>query len=408
MWIVALSAATTDERPLEHYLAPQAEVRFAGATTNANRERTEYYDIESTGTRKVLAGPSKARLREIYQQVRGDGGVFLPAEVAKEGFGEWVATRIQSRDGSTATDYILRWSDRWIHLDFRPVFEAAKKALPDGHTVDEASVRVDMEARVYRVNAKPAGDIEVPFAFGEPIFVGEAKFHLGADSPRLWTLRGARYATAIVPHPIRFYQPHPCLRKHERIRQCFGASSEDRKRWMATRSKLREVGQIDGYRVYEIEYDSPVKMRSVVVGRSLDELYEVDSCDGTDPYYTCKPAKIVLAGGTQRLIQTEAADGGMYVTNNQSFLWLGPDGPREVDFAAVIKAAENAAPRTEALWQPATSYGIANLRFSAGTYRKADGPRKVSCCVGTVEVPYTLEDGIARPIAGKAVYRATF
>ncbi len=293
----------------------------------------EIYEAHTGTTQIVLAGTSKARLREIHRQNTLADRTLLPSD-----------SRVRIRGG----------------------FESAGVPL---------TVMTIAQSTKPRARAVPAERLDM-------------------ESPSLWTFHGtAGYKRAIAPHPIRYYQQHPCLRNRTTLRSCFPASAEDRKRWLAVRSKLLEVGRIDGYGVYEIEYDSPVRMRSVVVGSSLDVLYEVDSCDGTDPYLTCKPAKIVLAGGTQPLIQTEFAD----VANHKSFLWLGPDGPHEVDFTAVVRAAQDAAPKTEA-----------DLRFRAGTYRKADGPRKVACCVGTVEVRYSIEDGIAKPLPRGGIYESSF
>jgi len=404
----------------------KANVRLAGTIREGENDQAQIYDVEYTregslqvDARSVLAGPSKAQLREIHAQVNRNGGAFLSTEISpKYSWPKWVRARWQSSDGSSTDHYVQQRDAQWLPLDFGPVFEAARRVLPDSYIMDAATGSLDIESKVYRIDAGPEGDIEVPFRIAERVIPGVARFHLGKDSPRLWTRRletgiGSDPPNAMAPHPIRFFQPHPCLRQNreDRIGQCSAASPEDRQKWLAARSKLREVGQIGEYKVFELDYleagyNSPTQIRTALVGRSLDALYEIWGRDSTNNSLGgALPVKIVMAGGTQPLIETNFSDGGMYVYNYQSFFWLGPRGPRLVDFAPVGKAAQKAIPKTEALYDPATGYGVRRLRFTVGTYERAIGFRKVACCVGLVEVPYTIEDGVATPVQGKATYR---
>ncbi len=134
-------------------------------------------------------------------------------------------------------------------------------------------------------------------------------------------------------------------------------------------------------------------------------LYEVWIRDSTFSMGDAARTQIVMAGGTQPLIETNFFDGGMYVFNYQTFFRLRPRGPQMVDFSAVFEAAGKALPKGEEIHQPTTNYGIRQLRYQVGAFEAKYGFSKSVCCVGKVEVPYTIEDGIAKPVAGKTKYQ---
>jgi hypothetical protein len=219
-------------------------------------------------------------------------------------------------------------------------------------------------------------------------------------------------------HPLVYFRVHPCLRVDlkDRITECMASRTPElTDRIQRTRTELYEVGKIGALRVYDLEYFTGEKesilgekargpdMRSVLVEAGPGRFHEI-LAESNWLYGTIYRARVVEIDH-QPCIAVKSDDGGNYHFVTEYYFCVADGVPTRLDFDPVIRAALKAVPDDEEAWQPTTDCGVDTLVYSVATEKKERtvGP-KVSCCVGTIEVPFWLQDG--RVVPGIARYYA--
>jgi hypothetical protein len=209
-------------------------------------------------------------------------------------------------------------------------------------------------------------------------------------------------------HDLAYFRHHPCARSNpsDRILPCADTPSEIEDR-LTTHTTVRLVGRIDAFTVYELLYFSSAHksqpyLRSVLVETSPNQLHEIHLQEADGSGMTLFPAEILKAG-QQSIIRLKFDDGGMYHIFYEDYFVVSPAGAALLDFKPVFDAADRAAPHGMSTYQPMSRFDFAALIFHIQTEK--DDPnvsRKMKCCEGRVEVPFTIQGG--RVLAGTAKY----
>ncbi len=272
-------AAVSQERPLAYYLTDPcmrriAAERFGDCTEPRKTKATvrtvgivadyqiyevdhvidESYEVdhvidesETIAARSLVAGKSKVRLHEFHRQ-EGRGGAFLPTEISRDANDRQYVTTGHQDVGTLMPmvrgHYYLN-GNRLLPLDLSKVSEIAEKAVPKGYFSYYPTAGINADATVFGVAIQLDGKgigkksgccegaIALPFYIDlsrpdvvRAVPAGPARVYLDDESPGLWTRRVStgkgEYADAVGPHPLRYFYPHPCLRKDPRERSLTG------------------------------------------------------------------------------------------------------------------------------------------------------------------------------------------
>ena len=216
------------------------------------------------------------------------------------------------------------------------------------------------------------------------------------------------YSAPANAHPLAYYQMDPCLRNDpkDRISQCTPQPGKyDLELLRETRAKLRLVGRIGVFQIYELEYfaagQEVAGIRSVLIGTSQRQLHEVHVQVNTSGSFL--PTQIVQSGDRQLLVKVKWDDGGIYHGVYEDYLVLSGAKFIRLDLRPLSDAAAKAVPPGFLTYQPASGYDLKTMTYRISTERKGlnVGP-KVGCCEGHIDVPFKIVEG--RVIPGKATF----
>jgi hypothetical protein len=179
-------------------------------------------------------------------------------------------------------------------------------------------------------------------------------------------------------------------------------------------TKLRPVGRIDRFMVYDLEsYFSPevdadaverkVDRKSILVQSGPGQFHEIYVNEMGSPLAAIYPTRIVKSG-RQRILVSKSDDGGNAGIQYLDAFLILPNGSVHLDFTPVYEAAKKLVPKGRQLWNPASNFDFEKLEWRSGT--NTDHGGKVGCCVGEVTVKFQIEpNGIVT--AGGAIFRPT-
>lgn len=218
-------------------------------------------------------------------------------------------------------------------------------------------------------------------------------------------------------HDLAYFRVHPCLRidAKDRVRLWCGTAptaSELEALPPKTYTKLSNVGRIGSLTVYDLYYffdgpedpDNPTKpaMRSVLVKSGLNQIHEIHVDDNRGGTFI--PTRIIRIGHSS-ILRIRYDDGGMYGMFREDYFVVSEAGTAPLDFAPIFQSASDAIPDDVVTYQPTSGFDFKTMVFRIWTEKRtlSAGP-KISCCVGRVEVPFTIRLG--RVIPGVARYFA--
>jgi len=176
---------------------------------------------------------------------------------------------------------------------------------------------------------------------------------------------------------------------------------------LKTYTKLRIVGRIGAFTVYELLYfsggdESKPYLRSILVETAPNQLHEIHVQEAAGSLMTLFPTEI-LSVGQQSIIRVKFDDGGMYHIFYEDYIVIFQDGTVLLNFEPVFKAASLVVPKGMDTYQPTTRVDFENLLLTIETEKiSRDVSAKVGCCEGHIEVPFVIKEG--RVIAGKGKY----
>jgi hypothetical protein len=177
--------------------------------------------------------------------------------------------------------------------------------------------------------------------------------------------------------------------------------------FLAKRGKLSAVGRTNGVGIYSLEFSGTVTpgetpgpyLRSILIESSPGKVHEVYVQER--PFAgTLYRGEIVMIG-PPTVIAVLMADGGMYRSISKDYFAISPEGAVLLDFTPVQEAASKVVPAGMRTWPPTSGYDFGSLTFFVAT-EPADGPAKISCCQGRVEVTFRIEGG--RVVASPAKF----
>jgi hypothetical protein len=174
------------------------------------------------------------------------------------------------------------------------------------------------------------------------------------------------------------------------------------------RTKIRPVGEISGFKIFEIDYyfDNDLEppdtlgMRSILVQTGPDKFREIYVWQQVSPDDAISPA-VISDAGQQRLLVSSFTPGGNAGGTVDVVFMLLADGAVMLDWGPVYHAGAEAVPQGKQLWLPASKFDFPSLTWSAWTNDESGG--KINYCMGKVTASFLINKA-GRVVAAKAKY----
>jgi hypothetical protein len=212
-----------------------------------------------------------------------------------------------------------------------------------------------------------------------------------AEWKRYVQMPHGHWADSPPVHDLAYFKVDPCLRSDtsDRVLQCDQRPSPaELIRQSRTRTKLRTVGKIGAFTIYDFEYffsglPPGPGMRSVLVETAPNQFHEIHV-----EQWTPLPTQILYVP-QQPVIKVKYDDGGNYRSVNEDYFVIVDNEAALLDFEPVFQAAEKVTPRDMVMWQPMSRWDFKSFVFHIQTEKRHPtiGP-KVACCMGRIEVPF--------------------
>lgn len=235
---------------------------------------------------------------------------------------------------------------------------------------------------------------------------------LGRTAPGAWerTIQSGKgtIANNPPPHPLAYFRMDPCSRPEtDQLEPWFSCvpvpqSKEEAERRTKTTTDLLEVGEIAGFRVYDLwytrhywgQYDVGWDARSVLVQTGVDEYRELQATELSGTVGKPTAPSEILSQGAQPFLVVVYHDGG-----NNAFFYktpyiFGPDGPRKVDLSPVENAIAALTPPNMGLRISVDDY--TKMTSTVELYRNdTNGPPVSVNERGRITVTFRFVDGRA-------------
>ena len=216
-------------------------------------------------------------------------------------------------------------------------------------------------------------------------------FAADAEWPRLVITPKQTIVDAPGAQPLRYFTKYPRDESGDFCFRCNAAERLARARAEKARANVKVVGRIGRFKIYDIFYyfgdEQTPAWKSIVIGTSptaYQEIYHDQPLEGQP-----NPSFLVHAGDLPLLC---VADNFYKLGVEEDCFWFDSGGVKRIDFAPILRAAQEAAPEGRTVWihRLKAKRTFENMTLSLGILTQE---WKQCCDRGIVNVRFKLDHG---------------